>query len=193
MISTLVYTMAHIGLGAAGTACCQLRSGVATLLCREPAKMSVPNELPALLVPEAKPERSQAGYQRDGRDLLKQPVALVTSLQVVVGNARAQVVDVMKADVARQPLQHLRQLVVGAAAQCGRRVVPVVAAFPINAIELMLHVEQPESDAAGDRHRDRLHEQIGHDTEDPAEQPHSNEEHQVQLQHRAAASLVSLG
>src|ERR1700674_2189214 len=35
----------------------------------------------------------------------------MTSLQGVIGNARAQMMDVVKADSAREPLQNLRQLI----------------------------------------------------------------------------------
>src|SRR5439155_20302388 len=51
-------------------------------------------------VPQTEGERLQAGEQRDGLRALKQRIRSVALLQVVVGNARTQVMNVMKADVA---------------------------------------------------------------------------------------------
>lgn len=61
-----------------------------------------------LLVVEAEFQRVHAGAQGDGFDV-EQVVLGVSLLQVVVGDARAEVVDVVKADVARKPLQDLGQ------------------------------------------------------------------------------------
>src|SRR5436189_4930047 len=113
--------------------------------------MPVADEHPALFIPKTKRERFEAAAQRHGFDLLKQRVRLVASLQIVIGNARAEMVDMVKADVAGKPLQDLRKFVERTALQrCGGEV-PVVAAFPVNSLELMLHVEQPDSCPAGDR------------------------------------------
>ena len=43
--------------------------------------------------------------------LVKDGIFLVTLLQLVVGNLRAEVMDVMKADVAREPLQHFGEFI----------------------------------------------------------------------------------
>jgi len=75
-------------------------------------------------------------------------VVVVRALKVVVGDACAEVVDVMQADVAREELQELWQLQITAAAQRGVRVAPVAGALPIGVLELVLHVEQPDAGRA---------------------------------------------
>ena len=65
----------------------------------------------ALLIPQPERKRLEAAEQShrfDGLEKRFRPVAL---LQVIVRNARAQVVDVVKPDVARESLEHLGQLV----------------------------------------------------------------------------------
>src|SRR2546423_606046 len=107
--------------------------------------MAVADELALLLVEKPEGERSQAREQRQRFHLLKERFRLVALLQVVIGNARAQMVNVMKANVAREPLEHFRQFVERAAMQRRGRIVPVPAAFPIDILELMLHIKQPYS------------------------------------------------
>ena len=62
--------------------------------------MAVPDELAALFIPETEAERLEAGEQRDRWNGLKQRLRLVTFLQVVIGNPRTQMMDVMEPDVA---------------------------------------------------------------------------------------------
>jgi len=66
-------------------------------------------------------------------------------LEVVVGDPRVEVVNVMQADVAGEELQHRRQLQVRAAAQRRVGVVPAVGVLPVGVLELMLNVEQPDA------------------------------------------------
>lgn len=152
--------------------------------------VGVPYKLPALLIPEAKRQTSQAGSQGNGLDLLEEAVALVTLLQVVVGNARTQVVDMVEADVARKPLQHLRQLVERAAPQRGRRIVPMLAALPVNIFELMLHVEEPEAGRASDRQHDGLNEQVWSQAEDPCEPDYHAENRGIREPYRATTTTI---
>ena len=70
----------------------------------------------------------------------------MSALQVVVRDARVEVMDVVKADVSGEELEHLGQLQVGAAAQGGIGVVPIVGVLPIRILELVLDVEQPDPD-----------------------------------------------
>jgi len=114
----------------------------------------------------------------------------VASLQVVIGNAWAEIVDVMKADIPGDPLQYLRQPVVGAAAQSGCRVVPLVVAFPVNTFELMLDIEQPQTGCAGYGDRDRLNEQVRGHTEHPALQDRADRQRRVQSCERQVGLLA---
>src|SRR6202161_3449586 len=85
------------------------------LLPSQLADASIADQPLSLFVPETGGQRFQARKQRHRLHLPEQRFDLVTSLQIVVGNARAQMMNVMKADIAREPLQNLRQLVERAA------------------------------------------------------------------------------
>src|ERR1700678_1371676 len=100
-----------------------------------------PNQLPVLLVPQTKRRRLQTRGQCNWLDLREEFIRIVTLLQVVVGNEGAQMVDMMKSDIAREPLQDSRQFVERAALQCSFRVIPLVAALPVSPFKLMLYVE----------------------------------------------------
>ena len=62
--------------------------------------MPVANELSPLLVPEPKRKGLEAGKQRYWLNGLKERFGLVALLQIIVGNARAQMMNVMKPDIA---------------------------------------------------------------------------------------------
>ena len=75
------------------------------------------------------------------------------ALEVVIGNPCVEVVDVVQPDVAGKELQDLRQLEVGAAAQCGLPVAPVIGALPVGVFELVLNIKEPDPDRAGEQRR----------------------------------------
>ena len=66
-------------------------------------------------------------------------------------NACVQVMNMMVANVAREPLQHLGQLVEGTAAKSRLRVVPVRLPLPLHVLELVLHIEQPHAARRSDQ------------------------------------------
>ena len=133
-------------------------------------KVTIADQLAPLLIPETKGEGFEAGKQRDGFDSLEQRLGPVTFLQVVIWNPGAQMVDVMKADVAGEPLQYLRQFVKRASLQRSRCVIPFATAFPIDSLELMLHVEQPHPCRPGRHEHRQLNDQVRLEPENP-EQP----------------------
>jgi len=55
----------------------------------------------------------------------------VALLQVIIGNPRAEVMKVMKPNVAGEPLQDLGQFVERTPFQRRRGVIPVIAVFPV--------------------------------------------------------------
>lgn len=61
--------------------------------------MSVTHQLAPLLVPKAEGKRFQTGEQRDRFHVAKQRLGFVAFLKVIVGNPRAQMMDVMESDV----------------------------------------------------------------------------------------------
>src|SRR3712207_6141681 len=96
----------------------------------------------ALLVPELEPGGPQGVANRQRRDVAEELELLMAALQVVVRDPRAEVVDVVVADVPAEPLQHLRQLEERAAADRRVGVVPALAALPVGVLELVLDVEE---------------------------------------------------
>ena len=64
------------------------------------AESAVTDEALVLFVPETEGETFQAGEQSDRLDVPKQGLGFVTFFEVIVGNSRTQMMDVMKANVA---------------------------------------------------------------------------------------------
>jgi len=75
------------------------------LLFTKLSKMPIAYQFPTLLIPEPVRDRFQAGNESDRLDLLKERVSSVACLQVVIRNAGTQVMDMVEADVAGEPLQ----------------------------------------------------------------------------------------
>jgi hypothetical protein len=86
-------------------------------------------------------ETLQAGEQSDWFDGAKERLRTVAFLKMVIGDTRAQVVDMVKADVAGKPLEKPGQLVIRAPLKRRPLVVPLTAAFPVDAFELVLDIE----------------------------------------------------
>ena len=58
----------------------------------------------ALLIPEAKGEKSKARQQCDGLDRIEERICLMTLLEMVIGNAGTQMMNMVKANIAGKPL-----------------------------------------------------------------------------------------
>src|SRR4029079_6651851 len=131
------------------------------------------DELLARRVPELEPGAAQRLPEGKDRDLREDLVLIVGALQVVVGDAGAQVVDVVEADVAGEELEGLRKLQVAAAAERRLRVVPGAAVLPVDVLELVLDEEQPDAGGPGDD------DERGFDQEDrlPAEHETGDGDH----------------
>jgi hypothetical protein len=65
------------------------------------------DQLLVLFIPQSQRSRFQTGKQSDRFYFREQRVGFVAPLQIVVRYPRAQMMDVMKADVAREPLENL--------------------------------------------------------------------------------------
>ena len=91
-------------------------------------------------------------------------------LQVVIRNLRAQMVNVMEADVTRDPLQNLREFVIRAAFYGCIDITPLFIMLVVRFFELMLYIEQPNAKHSR-HHEDRsLNEQEGLPSDRPAQQ-----------------------
>jgi len=88
----------------------------------------IAHQPPRALVPQAEAQALDAGEQGDRLDGLKERLGTVGCLEMIIGNARAQVVDMMEADVAGKPLENPGQLVIGIALE--RRILVPPAAAP---------------------------------------------------------------
>ena len=73
---------------------------------------------------------------------------LVSGLEIVVRDPRAQVVDVVEPDVAGEEAEDPRKFEVGASLERGVVEAPCFACLPVGVLELMLHVEEPDPDRA---------------------------------------------
>ena len=66
--------------------------------------MAVADQLALLFVPKTEGEGFEAGEEGDGFHGLEQRLRAMALLQIVIGDARAEVVDVVKADIPGEPL-----------------------------------------------------------------------------------------
>ena len=77
--------------------------------------MILPQHLPThqhlmLFIPQAEEQRFEAGAERQRLDLERR-ILVMTLLQFIVRDLRAQVMDVMITNIAGEPLQHLGQFI----------------------------------------------------------------------------------
>ncbi len=107
---------------------------------------------------------------------MEQGVFVIAPGQVVVGDLRAQVMDVMKTDVPTEPLQDERQLVKGAALQTSLHKFPAFVVVPVGRVKIVLDVEQPDPDRTTDHEDRQLHHEISLPPDPPAQQ--GNDRHQ---------------
>jgi len=108
--------------------------------------MAEPHEFVAAFVPEAESHRLQAAEKGDSGHRLKERFRIVAALEIVVGNARTQMVDVMEADVPGEPLPAPSAACRTSSPSAPPRQNPIPPAAPIDALELVLHVKQPRPD-----------------------------------------------
>src|SRR6266508_1974235 len=143
--------------------------GSSALLLAGGSQAAIADQLATLFIPKTKSERLEAREQRDGLDALKQRLRFVALLQVIIRNARTQMMNVMKPDVAGEPLQDLGQFVERTALQRRRGVIPFLGAFPVNSLELVLNIKQPHAGRAGDSHHHQLNQEVRFKAENPAQ------------------------
>ncbi len=79
--------------------------------------MSVTDQFLSLFVPQPIRKGLQARHHGDRFNLLEERIGAVAFFQVVIGDTRAQMVNMMKTDVARKPLQYAGQFIKRAALQ----------------------------------------------------------------------------
>ena len=112
------------------------------------------DEFFVLLVPKAEGEGFEAGPKGDSFYALEKGMGFVATLEVVIGDAGAQVVNVVETDVAGEPLKYFGQFVERTSLEGGSGEIPLFVAFPINSLELVLDVEEPNASGTGDGNYD---------------------------------------
>ena len=85
----------------------------------------------------------QAGNKSNGLDPVEHQVLPVTAFQVVVGNFWAEVVDMVKSNIAGKPLQQLRELHKGTPLHCHGLVIPLFLPGPDHIFILVLYIKEP--------------------------------------------------
>lgn len=103
-----------------------------------------------VFIPEREAQCGEALAQRHDGRAMKYGILVVTLLKIVVRNPRAEMMDVMKADAARNPLQNAGETEKGASRDGGGSVIPPLVLFPICTLELVLHEEEPEARGDGE-------------------------------------------
>lgn len=124
-----------------------IRATFILAVLRALASQGVPErhqELP-LLVPEGEPRAFQAVDKGEASGVAKLGILVKAFAQAIVRYLAADVMDVVEANMARQPVQHRRQIVEGAALQRCYMEIPIRAGRPIGVLELVLNVKQPQA------------------------------------------------
>src|SRR5580704_3773376 len=111
-----------------------------------PAHLTKGYEAPPTFVPKHEADALQTLKQAKSANAAKLGMFAENPRQSVERYSAAEVVDMMHADVRREPAQDSRKLVVRTAAQGCFFEAPFGLMRPERHLELMLHVEQPYSD-----------------------------------------------
>ncbi len=77
------------------------------------------------------------------RDTIKEMRRRVAGGQAIKRHARIEVVNVVVADVSREPMQHARQVTEGGAVEPCTIEIPFALVRPIRILELVMDVEEP--------------------------------------------------
>ena len=110
---------------------------------------------------------------------MEQGIFVIAFGQVVVGDLGAQVMDVMKTDVAREPLQEQRQLVKGTALQAGLYKFPAFMPVPVGGVEVVLDVKEPDPNRGADYQDWQLYHEIHFPPDQPAHQGDHNHQQNI--------------
>ncbi len=138
-----------------------------------------PDQSAGFLVVEAQAQRPQALGQRQLVHLLEHGLLAEALREPVIGDRRAQVMDMVKADVAGEPVQNSRQRIHRAALQRDRHVIASIAALPVDPVELVLDVEQPDTGGARDGEGGDQQQKRGGDSEGDEECAESGDQREV--------------
>src|SRR5947209_2490823 len=113
------------------------------------------------LIPQRQPHGPQTLQQRYSPDSGELRMVAQHVRQAIAGNSTGQMMDVVDADVRREPSQDSRQLVMGAAVQRSVVKIPGLLMRPVCVLELVLDVKQPDTDRGRQNDDRQMYEQEG--------------------------------
>ena len=93
-----------------------------------------------LFIPQTEVQRFQAVSKRK-RLNLEDRVLVVTFLQFVIGDLRAEVVNMMETNIAGKPLQHFGKFIERTAVHASLEELPILVALPVGRLKVMLNIE----------------------------------------------------
>jgi len=99
------------------------------------------NQSVGIFIPESEVDGSHTGNKGDWFDGLKEGTGLMALLQVVIGNFRTEVVNVVKSNVPGKPLKDPGEFQERASFQGHLFVVPLFLPGPDYIFKLMLYIE----------------------------------------------------
>ena len=118
------------------------------------AHLAERDEAPPALVPQHQPHTPDALKQGEPADVVEIRMVAQHERQSVIGDAAAQMMDVVDADIGGEPAQDARESIVRAAVKRHLLQVPSLVVSPYGILELVLDVEQPDA-GRGREHHDR--------------------------------------
>ena len=124
----------------------------------------------ALLVPEAKGEKSKARQQCDGLDRIEEGICLMTLLEMVIRNAGTQMMNMMKADIARTPLHEGAHPHIAGGFHGSAFIGPAAAVLENHSREIMLGVKEVSADGMCDKKRNKYTKQPSLESEEQPDQ-----------------------
>jgi len=99
------------------------------------------NESTRLFVPKREAQAFHAFAQRDPTNVAQLGIIGQAFVKTIVGNAARQVVNMVAADIRREPAKRLGQVKIRTPAERSFVEVPVVVPAPIGVFELVLDIE----------------------------------------------------
>jgi len=106
-----------------------------------------------IFVPKTKPERVETGKESNGCYRPEERDFFLTLAQRIIRYSRAEMVDVMKADVAAEPPEDFRKPIERTSLEGRIEEAPLMMSRPIDSPVLMLNVEKPKAGSAGNPYR----------------------------------------
>src|SRR5688500_5688886 len=101
--------------------------------------------------------------------------------------------NVVKTDITGEPLENFRQFIEGTPFERGLGVVPVLATLPVNTLELMLDVEQPDPRGSGYGRDDELKEKIRFESKNKAQNGRHSKNREIHPVNGVALTFAGFG